>query len=360
MEWKSTGEDAYFVASNGADGFISYYPACFDHRRIQHLYAIKGGPGTGKSRFLRDAAEYGRRLGWCAEFVYCSSDANSLDGVILTRGGRCIALLDATAPHVYEPVHPGFREEIVNLGVFWDARRLAEQSDGIERLNAQKNAAYQRAYGYLSAIGALRENRDALMLPYIRMEDILAFAEELLRKVRGEGGFLEQPALMRSIGMSGYTVLDTYCAMAASATLIEDCRGSAQYLLSALRREAACKGLSVRVSYDPVTPKMQDGLFLCGSGLSFVVAPRALCTGNVSRIGMRRFIRTVRDEAVREELELIRRSEWRLMKGAEQAFVAVSRAHFELEQIYGAAMNFEAKENFTKIFCKELFDLQNE
>ena len=183
MVLKSTGEDAYFVASNGASGFISYYPACFDHRRIQHLYAIKGGPGTGKSRFLREVATYALGLGWRSEFVYCSSDANSLDGVILTSGERCMALIDATAPHVYEPMRPGFREEIVNLGVFWDAKLLEEQRMRIEFLNTQKNAAYQRAYGYLSGVGALRENRDALMLPYIRMEEISAFAEELMRDV---------------------------------------------------------------------------------------------------------------------------------------------------------------------------------
>ena len=74
---------------------------------------------------------------------------------------------------------------------------------------------------------------------------------------------------------------------------------------------------------------------------------------------MRRFVKPVKDESVMRELEQMRWMEWRLMRCVEQAFAAVSRAHFELERIYGAAMNFEAKENFTKIFCRELFDLQN-
>ena len=74
---------------------------------------------------------------------------------------------------------------------------------------------------------------------------------------------------------------------------------------------------------------------------------------------MRRFVNPIREERVKSELKLIRQNEWSLTKGAEQAFADVSRAHFELEQIYGAAMNFEAKENFTKIFCRELFDLQS-
>ena len=359
MVLKSTGEDAYFLASNGATGFISYYPSCFEHRRIQHLYAIKGGPGTGKSRFLREVAICAVNHAWRAEFVYCSSDASSLDGVILTQGDRCIALLDATAPHVYETTKPGFREDIVNLGVFWDSRLLARQSSRIEQLNAKKNTSYQRAYAYLSAIGSIRESRDALVLPYIRMEEISAFAEELMRDVPHGESFSERPVLIRSIGMGGVTVLDTYAAMAERVTLIEDCRGSAQYLLAALRREAARRRLTVRVSYDPITPKAQDGLFLCSSRTSFLVAPRPLWRECMPKVGMQRFVAPIREESMRAELAIIGESEWRLMKGAERAFAAVSQAHFALEQIYGEAMNFEAKENFTRIFCRELFDLQN-
>ena len=115
---REKNEDAYFAASNSERGFYSYYQECFDHPRVDRVYAVKGGPGTGKSRFLRDVAQAAAAEGRQVEYIYCSSDPDSLDGVILTGKGRCIALLDATAPHVYEPAHPGVREEIVNLGAF--------------------------------------------------------------------------------------------------------------------------------------------------------------------------------------------------------------------------------------------------
>lgn len=124
MTIRSNGEDAYFAASNSAGGFYSDYSAVFDRARIRRLFAVKGGPGTGKSRFLREVALCGERVGYRCEYIYCSSDPDSLDGIILSRGEDGIALLDATAPHVYEPSRPGFREEIVNLGAFWDAGRL--------------------------------------------------------------------------------------------------------------------------------------------------------------------------------------------------------------------------------------------
>ena len=44
----------YFAASNSAQGFKNYYPEVF--ARADHLYIIKGGPGTGKSSFMKKYA----------------------------------------------------------------------------------------------------------------------------------------------------------------------------------------------------------------------------------------------------------------------------------------------------------------
>jgi MoxR-like ATPase len=57
MLLKKNGEDAYFAASNSKHGFYSYYESCFDDARVGRVFAIKGGPGTGKNRFMRDVAE---------------------------------------------------------------------------------------------------------------------------------------------------------------------------------------------------------------------------------------------------------------------------------------------------------------
>ena len=107
---KSCGGDAYFAASNSAEGFFSYYEGCFGGAEIDRLYAIKGGPGTGKSHFLRTVESTLLGEGWRSEQILCSSDPDSLDGLILWNGTRRIALLDATAPHVWEPRLVGARE----------------------------------------------------------------------------------------------------------------------------------------------------------------------------------------------------------------------------------------------------------
>lgn len=358
MTVRSLGEDAYFAASNSAVGFCSYYKECFDCSRVKHLYAVKGGPGTGKSRFLRDVAEYGEQRGYRSEYIYCSSDPDSLDGVILSRGEDCVALLDATAPHIYEPSRPGFREDIVNLGVFWNIEKLTACAAGIEKLNAQKSEAYRRAYRYLAGLGKMRENRDALVAPFIRRGAIRAFAEKLLNGVESDGEYVCHPALMRSVGMRGEVGFDTYFANAKRIILAEDCRGSAQYLMAELGRIALERKMQIRVSHDPVQPEKIDAISFLKSGITVAVCQSELCEYPFKRVYMRRFVEISDMKEVRGEVNFAERMSRAMLEGALEALEAVRAVHFQIEELYMAAMDFDAKEEFTKSFCKSLFDLK--
>lgn len=359
MTIRSLGEDAYFAASNSEGGFCSYYKECFDSARVGHVYAVKGGPGTGKSRFLRDVAVCAEGNGWKSEYIYCSSDPDSLDGVILSQGERCMALIDATAPHVYEPMHPGVREEIVNLGVFWDAKKLTVHTDAINALNAQKSEAYRRAYRYLCGMGKMIENRDALVKPFVRHNAIRAFAEKMMQGVESEKVHEVRHALMRSVGMRGEVGFDTYFATAEKLYLVQDCRGSAQYLMQELGRIAMEKRLKIRLSHDPVCPDRIDAIHLCSARITVAVCMEELCAYDFKPIRMRRFLETAKMKNVRGEINFAERMSRAMLDGAVEALAAVREAHFRLEALYMQAMDFEAKENFTKSFCDSLFGLQN-
>ena len=358
MSLSKRKEDAYFAASNSADGFFSYYPQCFDDRRIGHVYAIKGGPGTGKSRFMRDVADAGEACGWQAEYVYCSSDPNSLDGVILTLGKRSIALLDATAPHVYEPRTPGAREELVDLGAFWNAEQLGDRIEKIEAINREKRAAYRRAYRYLAAAGEMARMHGELAYPYLRITAIEAMAERLTRDFSFGSGYRMQPALIGSIGMRGEVRLDSYFTRATQFFRIEDCHGAAQYLLDALGKIAVQKRLAVRLSHDPLLPESLDGIFFCDSGIAFAVGDRRTWQNPHRVIGMRRFVQTARMKPIRGSLVYTARMRRAMLGGAIEELARVRESHFLLEEIYADAMDFSQKEAFTKKFCERLFSLQ--
>ena len=356
---RSTGEDACFAASNSAHGFHSYYSDCFDREEIGRLFIIKGGPGTGKSRFMREVSQCGEAHGWSSRMIYCSSDADSLDGVILQKEGDAIALLDGTAPHVYEPKTPGVREELVNLGDFWSSERLRERRDEIRAQNEIKQRGYRMAYRYLSAYEAVHENLREKVTPYLREKAMAEYAKKLLREIPSEQAFQPQTALIGSLGMKGEVQFDTYFQQAKKLYLIEDHRGIAAVFMGELYRLAAEKRLRVRVSRDPILPDVIDGLFLTGSGVAFAVGQWQDLDLPHRKISMRRFMRTAELRAIRETLRFDERMCDTMRNGALEQMEVIRRAHFELENIYTAAMDFDAKENFTKKFCNQLFDLQN-
>ena len=348
-------ELSYFSASNSRNGFFSHYRECFDREEIGELYAIKGGPGTGKSRFIREVTNRGCEMGWDCEMIYCSSDADSLDGAILWRGERAVALLDATAPHVYEPTRPGFRENLINLGEFWDVSALALRKEEIERLGREKSEAYRRAYRYLSAFGDVMENRRELVHPYIRLDALERYARGLLRGVTDGRGFSCTPALIRSVGMNGLIGLDSYCSQAKKLHVVPDCRGAAQYLMRDLYEVCREKGLRVLLSHDPILPDVIDGLFLRDSGDAFVVGKSEDCPYPHRKISVSRFVQTGIMREVRARINYTERLSVAMLGGAIDELEKVKHAHFLLEEIYSSTMDFEKKEAYTKAFCDRLF-----
>lgn len=352
---RSTGENAYFAAANSAKGFQSWYSECFDDPRIGWVYAIKGGPGTGKSRFLSEIAARAGQAGWSVETIYCSSDPDSLDGIVLTKAGReGIALLDATAPHLYEPTHPGYREEWIDLGAFWNTEKLHGERERLERLNRQKQEAYRHAYRYLAGYGEMSESLDELAAPYIQERAIVRTADRLMRDLPNGTRFLPRTALMRGVGMRGRVTLDTFFAQADRIFLIHDCHGSAAILLRELYRNAAQKQLEVRVSRDPILPDRTDALYFPQSGRLFAALPEEACPAPHRVISMRRFVDTHGMRRVRGSICYAERVRRAMLTGATDALARAAEIHFCIEEIYEGAMDFAKKERFTAEFAERL------
>ena len=120
---QKTFAKAYFGAANGYDGFRSYFDEIFDSKNYKRVFVIKGGPGTGKSTFMKRISKHFTRNGDDVEEIYCSSDPSSLDGVIIGRENKKIAFLDGTSPHERDAKFPGAIDEIINLGDNFDTKK---------------------------------------------------------------------------------------------------------------------------------------------------------------------------------------------------------------------------------------------
>ncbi|RJQ08725.1 MAG: hypothetical protein C4551_04770 [Bacillota bacterium] len=137
-----------FPGGNTAYGFYSFYDQ-IARPDANKIFVIKGGPGVGKSTFMRKIADTVRSAGYGVEYHCCSSDNDSLDGVYVPA--LDVALIDGTAPHVVDPKNPGAVDEIVHLGDYWDEAGMRGNRTEILALNREVGRLFRRAYAYLSA-----------------------------------------------------------------------------------------------------------------------------------------------------------------------------------------------------------------
>ena len=94
-----------FPGGNTPYGFHSYYNYIMPQNKAEKIFCLKGGPGTGKSTIMKEIGEYFIDNGEDVDFLWCSSDPDSLDGVVIKS--RNVAVVDGTAPHIVDPENPG-------------------------------------------------------------------------------------------------------------------------------------------------------------------------------------------------------------------------------------------------------------
>ena len=340
-----------FAAANSGRGFYSFYPQVFEREGIEKRYLIKGGPGTGKSSFLGEVARQAEERGAEVEYYRCSSDPNSLDGIILN--GR-IALMDATAPHTVEPTEPGVRDEIVNLGEFWDSRGLEARKNDIAAYASLKSGCYGKAYRFLSAALNVEEASRQSVEPWILWEKMERAVRRLMRGIPAEEKYRAVPAVADAIGMGGEVSLNGYGDRARVRYVLEDSYSVGSAFLSLVLREAERKRLSVRVSYQPLSPTLPCGVYLENTGVFFSMssAPKE---GN-SRINLKRFLDPEGVRQIRGEYKRNQRLSEGLIQAATDALADAGRYHFLLEKIYVSCMDFEAEQRYLRSFCQTVLE----
>lgn len=339
-------EEKYFAAVNSHRGFESYYADMFG--AAERVFIIKGGPGTGKSYFMRALAKKAEARGCSVIYIYCSSDPDSLDGILIDRR---IAVFDGTAPHAAEASLPGTRDEIIDLGRFWNSKGLSSKKDEIKMLTEKKAEAYKIAYDCLSAVGSFERAIEKLVRPAVLAEKMRAAVARYLRPIPdGKRASLLNLAT-NSIGMRGEVRFSTLEDRAKTSVFVEDFYNTAHLFLSEIQKEAAKKGLVVRVSHEPTFPEHADAVELCESGLLFTSGGE----GSGRRVNMKRFVdeKALRD--MRSEYRMLGHCKESAKNAAKKALESAAKYHFALEEIYVSHMDFEAKERFTEEFENILF-----
>ncbi len=379
----------YFAAANSHRGFLSYFDELITRRSDRHLI-LKGGPGTGKSYFIRRAAKRAAELGGVVECYYCSSDPESLDGMLaFMPSGEVLGIRDGTAPHAAEATLPGVRDEIFDLGAFWNDAALRGEAQRIEKLGAAKSRAWEGAFNCLAAAGRISvtlRGRLGTALDGEKLERAAARAagdaerralerdggsswlgrapgrtpehapgslpSELVGTACGSPRVLHSPHC--SCGMRGCAALAGIYDGAREVFLTSDepLPGMGELFITAMagRLEHSARAgreIECRISPDPIRPELAVAV-RCGR--SVYTCERTLPStlpADVARhrIGLRRFLRqstggdAFSSAADRHELCRLEELYRRAVMAAVREAGAAADCHFALEAIYSAAMD---------------------
>ena len=336
----------YFLGANSPQGFYSLYDQLIDLEQAGAVYILKGGPGCGKSTLMRRVGKAAAEAGLPVEYIICSGDPESLDGIVLPTLGA--AVVDGTAPHVVEPRYPGVVERYVDLGACYDMSALAPMRTQIKECMKGYKGCYRRAYRCLAAAARIREDMRAMLLtPQLeaKMEKRAAGIlgrEVRRRKDRGQGSVTQR--FLSGITHRGVmTLYGTAGQQCGKLYELVDSYGLAHTMLTYLLTGITAAGYDVVACPSPMFPERLEHLIVPGLGLGFVSCSR-------SREFPGHTFRRIRLDALIEH-ELMRSSRPRLRFSArvsdaltQEAVESLAQAkgmHDELEAIYNPYVDFD-------------------
>ena len=350
---------ASFLGANTPKGFVSFFDELYNPYDKAEAYIIKGGPGTGKSTFLKKIADEAERRGLFTERVYCSSDPGSLDAVVIPEKG--ISVCDGTSPHVVEPRFPGVVENILNLGEFWDSAKLRKNGDEIRGLFFENSLYHRRSAKYLAAAGHIDSLNRKLAMSYIRTEKTDSFASRFIYRElpsrRGEGRGEKSRRFISAITPEGNIFLGDAVKSACSRIIgIDDNEGVASALITDRVGEGAVRnGYRVIYCCCPMNPNESEHLLVPEKSIGLVRLHGASCeiecdrvihTGRFMKDGFSqnrtvlKFNSKVKEELIRESVNNLR---------------LAKQTHDKLEKIYIDAMDFERLNEYCQSFIDKLF-----
>jgi hypothetical protein len=265
-----------YPGGNTPGGFFSYYAHILPSSEARRVFILKGGPGTGKSTLMRKVGLELVKKGFNVEFMHCSSDNNSLDGLVIPE--LKVSIIDGTSPHMVDPLYPGAVEEIVNLGQFWSQEGFDQSREKIIALNQKIKGHFATAYRYLRAASALKEDTESIYEQALDKGREALFSHDLIELILGRGLPARVPGKQRCLFASALTprgfsdFLDSICATQQIIRLSAPSGTNTRNILEALKSEALLRGFDIETYFCPMDPKRIEHMVIPELKVSVVTA----------------------------------------------------------------------------------------
>ncbi len=337
-----------FPGGNTSKGFYSYYNYIINQEDAKRIFILKGGPGVGKSTFMKKIAAEMLERGDDAEYMHCSSDNNSLDGLVIPRIG--VALIDGTAPHVVDPKNPGVVDEIIHLGDFWNEAGMREHRQEVLQVNSEVGRIFTRAYRYLKAAWQIYDDSAVLYGRAVDEAKINMLAKEYIDELLGGVPLSANIGRERRLFASAITPngLKNYLddlLITNNVYMLKGFPGAGtERLLEKLKAAAMERGFYVEAYYCALNPEKQEHLIIPGLETAFTTVNK-YHSSDVCALRKEDFARMLDEKALgayKSEIEYNQTEFDKLLHKAIDIIHSAKALHDEMETYYIPNMDFDA------------------
>lgn len=342
-------EKHYFAGSNASKGLSSYFESILKPEKLKRMYILKGGPGVGKSSFMKKFAENMKEKGYSVDYIHCASDNESLDGIIVHE--LKIAFVDGTAPHTIDPVLPGAADEIINLGEFLDGEQLQKHKCQIIQINQNKSLLYKSAFRYFQAAAIISEEINSLYDQFIDNKKFNEMCNQVVNKLfpvyfqsdkRGTAINMFSEAYTAN-GFINYTQT-FYQDKKLWAVVGEDTNYTSK-LLSIIADEAVKRGYDIECCYRPLAAENLQHLSIPDMNLMIVSTENPIHAGYEEIFDIHEIMDSDKLKAHISEIENNLYLYDLLINKALDKLHEAKKQHELLEVFYVNGMNFDGVNN---------------
>jgi len=334
----------YFLGGNTAGGFYSLYDSFVSLSEGNFLWIIKGGPGCGKSSFMKMIGGAAERAGFDVEYAVCSGDPSSLDGVYIPE--LKTAYTDGTSPHIADANFAAADSAYIDLGAFYDRDAIAEYKDQLAELYQGCHCEYEKAYSLLAAAGELRRGWQRSFTTDVEIEDAIkrvnGIAIREFGKKHRKKGNIKRRFLSALTCYGLYTFSDTALALCKRFYIFDNRLHLGELALDTLANAASEAGHDVIICPNPLTPEVAEAVLVPALSLGFVVSDSSLSEmPNTRHIRLDALVENSRLKNIRPE---IRRSEKLSSSLINEGFAALAKSkgiHDKIETIYNPNVDFD-------------------
>ena len=352
----------FFLSTNAPQKFFSLAKSFDMPVRGERRYLLKGSAGSGKSTAMKAAVSRFIEREDLIERVHCSSDPDSLDGVILYKAHCSIA--DATPPHEVEPEYPASFQTVCDLWSALDEEKLAPRLQEIGTLNTAIAESHAKCRRMLAAADLLLREKRRIAEPYTDIAAAESFAHRFAAKhfaKAGETGAFRD-RLLSAFTMHGVlTYTHTPRVLCGKSVIIEDPFGTVgDAILRVLSEEVKDNGHIVYRCFHALAPDRLLAAILvpaCDTAV-LVRSKETPWTGYDGRTV--RFTRFTDGEALRtkrKELRFLQKTAETVLSAAGEQLKEAKRLHDLLEGLHYDAIDFsvvvrKTEEMLTKIAAR--------